>query len=361
MNVAAIRRQAEVAAAAPPPDDRPERLNIAVIDFDAPQDLPKWAVRGIAAAGFITTISAAPGTGKSFQTYAIAAAAATNATYLGREVPARKVLVFDENGPSVARSRLGALGVTNTTRDGIVLVPLQDVRIGSDRWDAAIRAAVEEHRPDLTIVDTVATHAELPEGSSDEQGATAFMTYLTRLAVEHEFAVILTTHTRKGGGQNGEAMMGSIAWQAQSELHLELDPVCEDPPEVAEDGSVYRRKVVKLAKGPKDRQGWFGGPEEVVIESVAESEHGPLIELNVYSGGPAATKPQAQSIDNNVIGVLRDAGATLKRKEIADRLGMSPGHRALGNSLKRLRATGRVLQAGDGKPYSLPEPKDAAR
>lgn len=87
---------------------------------------------------------------------------------------------------------------------------------------AAAVAHAEKVGARLLVIDTAAFWAALPAEREKDAGAVPVTLPLTQ-ATRSGLAVLLVTHARKAGGEDGDAVRGSSAWAGSADTILELE------------------------------------------------------------------------------------------------------------------------------------------
>jgi Mrp family chromosome partitioning ATPase len=162
-----------------------------------PGDLD-WLVEGRMTRATYTVLGAKPGVGKSWLAYDLAIALTSGRPWLGHAVPrpARVLYLDAENGPDLATRRLRQLGARPEDLDGRLLVSTEPLLLSTGEGLARLRATIEQHQPELLIIDTLASHA--PSAESDTESMASFLIAVWTLAREHGCALLLLHHLRKG-------------------------------------------------------------------------------------------------------------------------------------------------------------------
>lgn len=166
--------------------------------LEQPLPPPRWLVHGRMTRQTLTVLGAKPGVGKSWLASDLGLAVASGRPFLGHPVPepGRVLYVDAENGEHLALRRLRQLGgrpedVGDRLRystEPLILTRTLDV--------ARFRATLEQHRPDLVIVDTLASHA--PGAEVDTEGMAGFLAAVWIASRSAGAAMLLLHHLRKG-------------------------------------------------------------------------------------------------------------------------------------------------------------------
>ncbi len=187
-------------AEARPPKGEVQARPLAGVDLrrlDQPLPPPRWLVEGRMTRETLTVLGAKPGVGKSWIALDLSLAVATGRPFLGSPVrsPGRVLYLDAENGEHLALRRLRQLGARPEDLGGrlrystepLVLVRTLDVR--------RLLLTLEEHRPDLVVVDTLASHA--PSAESDTESMAGFLAQVWSASRASGAAMLLLHHLRK--------------------------------------------------------------------------------------------------------------------------------------------------------------------
>jgi hypothetical protein len=158
---------------------------------------PDWLVRDLIARRWLVLLGARPGVGKSWLQNALAIAITTGQPWLGHEVPATgRVLVIDvENGDELVLERLYQLGATEDDIGDRLLYVTESLTLPDPAGVARLRATIELHKPDLVVIDTLASVA--PSAERDTESASTFFEAVWHLVRDHGAALVLLVHLRK--------------------------------------------------------------------------------------------------------------------------------------------------------------------
>ena len=177
-------------------------------------------VSPLAAYGTVSLVSGLPKSGKSTLISNLLAARESNAVFLwGDPVPTGPmVLVSEEGGFPVVRKTHGLTTLDILDRLAFVVAGLRSL----DHLLAALTTWVDHQPgPALVIIDTLAVWGDIKD-ENDAIAATNAIVALRVWAQHHGAAVVLVHHTRKGGGDYGEAVRGSGGIVAAVDTSIEL-------------------------------------------------------------------------------------------------------------------------------------------
>lgn len=253
--------------------------------------LPKreWLIEGVAAKGFVTLISAPPGSGKT-QLIAQLMLSATYSLDLGFPViEPTKAWVFNaEDDIAEMRRRIGAAMLRHdltwdSRKHDWAIASGVDHSLTVAKWDSSthrisinhkaianIKQQIVSNQIGLLILDPFADIHEAPE--SDNDAIKKVMAIFTNLAKETNIAIVIATHTRKlpnasseGHAGNAESVRGASAMVAKARVVLTLMPM--NPKEAkahkidpTHQGSYMRIDTAKNNLGPTERGAkpiWF--------------------------------------------------------------------------------------------------------
>jgi RecA-family ATPase len=197
-----------------------------------------WHVQGLIPAREITLLSGDGGTGKSLLALQLAVGSAAGTDWVGTFPSQGPVLfVSAEDDLDELHRRLAnvvrAQGLELATLDNLEILPLAGrdaVLAAPQRRDGplsetplfkAIRAEIEERRPNLLVLDTL---ADLFGGDEIKRPhARQFISLLRGLAIEFSLTIVLLSHPSQSGMASGAGTSGSTAWSnsVRSRLYLE--------------------------------------------------------------------------------------------------------------------------------------------
>ncbi len=164
------------------------------------------------ACGMITELDGKPKTaGKTTFVLRLIRAVLDGRPFLGGATERTPVVLLTEQSRASIAPTLAAAGLD---RDDLVILSWPDT-LGLS-WEQIVALAVEECLrlgARLLIVDTLGQFAGVRGDSENDAGAALeAMAPLQAAAAEHDLAVLVSRHDRKGGGDIGESGRGSNAW-----------------------------------------------------------------------------------------------------------------------------------------------------
>ncbi|MGI8921107.1 MAG: AAA family ATPase [Solirubrobacteraceae bacterium] len=290
---------------------------------------PPWLAGGYLAPGVVTLLAGKPKIGKSTLALAIGEAIDTNRSeFLGREVNGGAVVYLSEEGAATLVHKLPAGNLRLLTRDQAL--PRPD-------WPAAIDAARREAErvgARLLVADTFTFWGALPADAEKDAGAVAAALLPLFEAAADGLAVLLVTHTRKSGGEDGDAVRGSSALAGAADIVLEL----ERPGGERTGRTARQRQLLALSRFPQT-------PGALLIE------HGAAGGWAVV--GESASREGAREIaDRAALLAALDAGGELTRNDLETTTDIPA--RQWHGALEQLVADREVARHGAGKkgdPY----------
>jgi hypothetical protein len=220
---------------------------------------------------------------------------------------------------------------TEDERSRLVYLPPQGVALGAvdDRgvlWMQRLRLMLQEHKPAIVILDSLAS--TVAADVNDNTEAAAAMATLKQLASEHSCLIFFIAHDRKStGGPAGHRLMGARQWANQLDAQMSMEVIGPRTNEPMEDGLSLLSTPVAVT-WPKDRDGVPRAERTgIVIESIMEGNT--LLDMEVRAegdllddapNGPAA----AESLLTQVLAALEERGAPMGRSEIARAVNVAP-------------------------------------
>jgi hypothetical protein len=293
---------------------------------------PTWIWDGILYEGGITALVAPPKIGKSTFTAALArAVAGFEDEFVGRAIVGTPVVYLSEESAVSFRDKLpdtDALSVV--TREHAWPLPA---------WPAVIEAALAEADrmvSRLIVIDTLAFWAAMgPEREKDAGAALAVMNLLGEIT-RNGIAVMLLAHSRKGGGEDGEAWRGSSAFAAAVDVIIDMERIAEVP---------RQRTLHCLSRFPST-------PGTLVEEMDRDGVWSCVSTSEERESKETVSKRARDEVDREgLLSALAD-GEELSRDDLEQRLG-TPA-RQWHSVLDGLVKDGPVVRNGDGKrgdPY----------
>lgn len=189
---------------------------------------PAWLIEDLWAHQAVGVIGGAPKCCKTYLALEMALAVASGTPCLGRYAvhhPGPVLLFAAEDAPPQVRDRLSGLAhARGVDFDAlpVFLILAEQLRLDVLTDKARLRAAVEQHRPRLLILDPFVRLHRLDENSAQE--VSALLADLRALQRHFGLAVLLVHHTRKGGGPvAGQALRGSSDLHAWGDSNLYLN------------------------------------------------------------------------------------------------------------------------------------------
>ena len=222
-------------------------IDLAALDRPVPE--PDWLVPGRIIRGTLTILGARPGIGKSWIAQDLAVALCTPRPWLGQQIdePARVLYIDAENGTDLALERLQRLGASSHALGGRLHYTTASITLPSAPAVAQLVATLEAHKPDLVVVDTLASVA--PSAERDTEASADFLTAVWHLARDHGAAMLLLHHLRKSlqgtpRGDDLDAFRGAGHLAGAAHRAWLLDPLAPGEPK-------FILKDVKARRGRK--------------------------------------------------------------------------------------------------------------
>jgi hypothetical protein len=201
-------------------DHRPTLAFVSAADLRAHTPVePDWCWQGYLAPGILTLLAKPPKAGGSTLALALATAVASEASsFLGRAIEGGPVVyVSEEPAGTLAHKLPSSEDIRVLTRDAAWPKPA---------WAELVAGSIEEALrvgAVLLVVDTFAYWSALPRDAEKDAGAAQAAMAPLLDATREGLAVLVPLHTRKGGGDDGEAVRGSGAITGTGDIVLELE------------------------------------------------------------------------------------------------------------------------------------------
>lgn len=191
--------------------------------FEATPAEIDWCWHGYAAPGVITLFAGRHKGGKSTLLFNLVAAMCDGeTTFLGHTLDPGPVVLLTEEGDQSLRPKLEI--ITEQGRANLRVLGRVDVtpRVNYD-WATAVRdAGLEalEHGAKMVLIDTFAFWAEVAN-ENDNSLMQAVVAVLGELSVQG-LAVVIVHHSRKEGGDEGDAIRGASSLQGAVDIIVEM-------------------------------------------------------------------------------------------------------------------------------------------
>lgn len=332
----------------PPPgafDDDPVALPLPGLDLarlDSPLPEPNWLVPGRVVRRSLTILGAKPGVGKSWIVQDLSVALCTPRPWLDMPIgDAARVLYVDaENGDDIALERLQRLGARSATLGGRLHYTTASLTLPVGPGVARLAATIESHRPDLVIIDTLASLA--PTAEKDTESSSAFLAAVWHITRDSGAAMILLHHLRKGmqGAPRDDGIdafrgAGHIAGAVHAAWIL--DPIAPGEPK-------FVMRDVKARRGKRGGSLRIHvtdtGPDETTVEVVGQVEQ-------VESG--------FDSYLSAVLTYLRNKPTHIAATKELVHLPQAGAERTAKEYLSRAKAVGVLAQPARGQWSAAPE------
>ena len=189
---------------------------------------PTWLIEGLWSAQAVGIIGGEPKCGKSFLALDLAVSVASGTPCL-RRFPTRQsgtVLLFAaEDAPHIVRHRLEgiaeAAGVDFQSLD-VQVITVPTLRLDRPADQLALQETVVRLQPKLLVLDPFVRLHAIDENVAGE--VAPLLAYLRTLQRNHQTAVVLVHHARKGAAheRGGQALRGSSELHAWGDSNLYL-------------------------------------------------------------------------------------------------------------------------------------------
>ena len=219
----------------------------------------EWFVEGMIPHRTVTLFSGDGGSGKTQTALQLIVASALQTPWLGKSAAPGPCLLYTAEDESDELHRRLATTVAKTGRhladlDGVRLIPMagrdavlakpiNPSMLGETTQFAKLKAAVEEHKPRLVVIDPAADVYGGDEIARVQ--VRQFVQKLASMALEFDCAVVLLSHPSLTGLNSGTGTSGSTAWSNSVRSRLYLEAVKGDPD----------RRVLKVMKANYGRTG----------------------------------------------------------------------------------------------------------
>ena len=290
--------------------------------IDEPEPETAWLLDGILPVGGMGMVSAAPKVGKTTLARCLAFAVSRGAEFMGRETAKGRVLYVSlEDSRRMVRSHLAGIGANSGDPIGWYFSGDFPARTGA-RLNA-LEAVIRKFCPVLVVLDPLFKFISVSDGDAYSEVSGA-LDPLMQIARRRDTCILLAHHNRKGGGDTGEAVLGSTALFAGVDtlISLKRDGEARTIETIQRLGDDLPPTVLRM-----DATGW------------------------IDTAG-VRTEVKKRELDEQILAVIGQAGESLDATEIAERSGRRK--KAILDGLQRLTKNGALKQEGEGKrndPY----------
>jgi hypothetical protein len=333
---------ADAEGAAPELCERPEWADRRPLELKMAEEpeAPDLLVEGLER-GTVVALCADTGGAKSFTAQAlIVAVAEGRVEWLGKDLNSRyghAVLIDEENPIRVLRSRLRALGLSAEGESYVRCFHRLGVRFGADGadWTEWLRWELGREPADVVVIDT-GIAATAPEVNDNDAVVRLYTDHLRPLAAETGAVVLLLLHEKKP--QEGVrikqtfATMGARAWIQQADTQLMLAKRGKSEEERLEDGSIQLVSRFVMARG-KLRDGGAEVVEALRISSRLRTDRA-LLEVEITNEGEVEADPKIAEKLDEIVDILREQAEPMRKRDIADALGVPPDERTFERALE---------------------------
>ena len=291
----------------------------------------RWLIEGLWGERAVGIVGGEPKCCKSWLALDVAVSVASGAPCLRRfavQRPGPVLLFAAEDALHVVRDRLeGICAAAGVRLRGLPLhvVTAPVVRLDLERDRVALRAAVEQLRPRLLVLDPFVRLHRVDENQAGE--VAPLLAYLRELERRFAASVLLVHHARKGGhARAGQALRGTSELHAWGDSNLYL-----------------RRSGDALTMTVEHRAAPAPEPLQLALR---EAQGG--ISLVVADDLPASESAQGQrpTPRDRVLCALREAGQPLTTRQLREACRMRTA--TVCDLLQELVAEGAVLQSAVG-------------
>lgn len=185
----------------------------------------KWLVESLWLSAGVGILGGAPKLCKTFLAAELSVAVASGRPALDRfATPTSGPVLFfgAEDSPPALRNRFEGLLAAKSLRAAelpLYLIDVPALRLDRGPDLARLRAAVEQHRPRLLVLDPFVRIAAIDENSAAE--VSAVLASLRALQRDHDLAVLVVHHARKSPAAHpAQALRGSSDFAAWSDTNL---------------------------------------------------------------------------------------------------------------------------------------------
>lgn len=279
-----------------------EPLELAALLAGDPPEV-RWLWQGWLARGDLALIVADPKVGKSLLALGLATAARNGGSFLEADCPQVRVGVFDyENPLDECHKRLRCFSVTAADHDGLCYFHMPPLDLQREEGQAALAAAIELHRLELVVIDSLRRAAPGVE-ENDSASVSAVFSPLRTLSATTGCTIVVVHHARKRIGDNpteaAQMVRGSGDLVASIDTLLYLR---------AKEGGSFTLEHAASRRAL---------PHEPILVEIQGDET--TIEL-VNAGPVAAADDKVEALLARIVEALRDDGGTLERQVLALRV-----------------------------------------
>jgi hypothetical protein len=186
-----------------------------------PAAITAWIVVGLLALGCITELDAKVKTGKTTLLGHLAAAILSGALFLGFETTTTSIVLLTEERPATTRVMLLRCGLLDANR--LHIVTLYDAKgLAWPEVCAQVGDYAQSVGAEVIIIDTISRWPKIPGDEENSAGASSAAFEPVEDLAAQGFAVLVTRHDRKSGGDVGDSGRGSSATSGASDIILHL-------------------------------------------------------------------------------------------------------------------------------------------
>jgi hypothetical protein len=295
----------------------------------------RWLLDGLWAHAAVGVIGGAPKCCKSWLGLDMAVSVASGTPCLGAFAapePGPALIYLAEDALAVVRERLAAISRhrrLDFASLAVDVITVPSLRLDRDCDQLRLAATVRALRPRLLLLDPFVRLHRIDENNAGE--VAGLLAYLRELQREYDLAVAVVHHARKNGPAGAAAGVGL---RGSGDFHAWGD------------SNLYLRRSRELVLTVEHRAAAAPPPYAVALLSDERGECTHLEVTGTHSAADAMRpRRDATQLDEAVITTLSAAALPLSRLEL--RAALHVRNEALGESLARLAAAGRVERVAD--------------
>jgi len=195
------------------------RVNPILEELTGDTPIVRWIIPGFLPQGALFAIAGSPGSGKSYLFYTIGLALATGVPVIGMN-PTRphRVLYFDQENSNPDRIQYERWAWKGLGKPSLSLITQNfwcaPFILGSNDWMAQAQREIEEHRPEIFIIDTTTPACHI-EDENDNAEATKVISHIRKLQnlVSPAATAIVLKHAKIRPEDGGYTLRGAKAWE----------------------------------------------------------------------------------------------------------------------------------------------------
>lgn len=294
--------------------DRPavekQRIYTPLADlFEMASERPQWIVPGYIARGAITELTAKAKVGKTHFMLDVVGAVLKGGRFFGEPTATVPVIYLTEERSGTFLQGVTRVGIDRSD-DGLYIVLRQNQRGTS--WPAIMREVRDlaaELDAGLVVIDTLSDWAALGGDSENDAGSALEAMRPVQELAEAGPAVVVCRHSRKSGGEVGDAARGSSAFGGAADILLNLQrptggmrPTCRQLDAVGRFDDIPPKAIVELKDGHYEMLGTESDVEyrevrKIIVELLSANEDEALTEKDILDAlGGRGSRSTAQRV-----------------------------------------------------------------